>query len=340
MNGSDFKIIRDMATNNKLSFIDLSEANIVSGGDYYYMNYSTEHFTNNDEFGYSLFHGCKKLEKIILPKTIEEIGQTAFWYCSNLTSLVIYSKVKIIKPGIWGGCDKLNDVKIIDNSNFHFENNILYDKNYTKIIAALSTGFYGDLTIKEGIKEIQYHSFGDCKSLTSVIFPSTLTKIGGCSFSHSRLTSIIFNKNIQTIDSFAFSGCDQLKEVNLIEVKIKTLEYGTFSYCKLETVYLPKQLETMKQVVFGNNPLKNIFCYSSNPSDLFDFSTDDATFKNVDIKECIVHVPEGKINIYKEAKGWSSFNSIIDDSENFFGGFESDNKLDISENYNGKTNKL
>ena len=78
MNGSDFKIIRDMATNNKLSFIDLSEANIVSGGDYYYMNYSTEHFTNNDEFGYSLFHGCKKLEKIILPKTIEEIGQTAF----------------------------------------------------------------------------------------------------------------------------------------------------------------------------------------------------------------------------------------------------------------------
>ena len=167
-----------------------------------------------------------------------------------------------------------------------------------------------------------------------------MTKIGGCSFSHSRLTSIIFNKNIETIDSFAFSGCDQLKEVNLIEVKIKTLEYGTFSYCKLETVYLPKQLETMKQVVFGNNPLKNIFCYSSNPSDLFDFSTDDATFKNVDIKECIVHVLEGKINIYKEAKGWSSFNSIIDDSENFLGGFESDNKLDISENYNGKTNKL
>ena len=36
MNSTDFKIIRDMAANNKLSFIDLSETNIVSGGDYYY----------------------------------------------------------------------------------------------------------------------------------------------------------------------------------------------------------------------------------------------------------------------------------------------------------------
>jgi len=293
MNGSDFKIIRDMATNNKLSFIDLSETNIVSGGDYYYMDYSTK----NNEFGYSLFNGCKKLEKIILPKTIVEIGQSAFWYCSNLASLIIYSKVKRIKPGIWGECNKLNDVKFIDNSNFHFENFNLYNKNYTNIIASLLAGCYSNLTIIEGIKEIQNYAFFNFKSLTSVIFPSTLTKIGEYSFSYSGLTSIIFNKNIETIDSLAFSYCHQLKEVNLVEVKVKTLEYGTFLDCKLETIYLPKLLITMKELVFENNPLKNIFCYSNNPSDLFDFSTYLATFKNLDIKKCIVHVPKGKINI-------------------------------------------
>ena len=150
MNGSDFIIIRDMAKYNKLSFIDLSEANIVSGGDYYYMDYTTK----NNEFSYYLLSGCIKLEKLILPKTIVEIGQSSFWCCSNLTSLVIYSKVKSIKPDIWRGCHKLNDVKIIDNSNFHFENNILYDKNYTEIIAALKAGCYDNLTIKEGTKEI------------------------------------------------------------------------------------------------------------------------------------------------------------------------------------------
>ena len=102
---------------------------------------------------------------------------------------------------------KLNDVKIIANSNFHFEDNILYDKKYTKIIAALPTGLYGNLTIKEGIKEIQDYAFSYCHLLTSVIFPSTLTKIGDSSFRLSGLRSIIFNKNIETIEDYAFYNC-------------------------------------------------------------------------------------------------------------------------------------
>ena len=90
MNGSDFKIIHDMATNNKLSFIDLSETNIISGGDYYYIDLSTK----NNEFGDFLLSGFIKLEKIKLPKTIVEIVQYAFSDCSNLTFLIIYSKLK------------------------------------------------------------------------------------------------------------------------------------------------------------------------------------------------------------------------------------------------------
>ena len=317
INGSDFKIIRDMATNNKLSFIDLSETNIVSGGDYYYYEYSTK----NNEFGDLLLYKCKKLEKIILPKTIVEIGLGTFSYCSNLTSLVIYSEVKTINSEIWERCDKLNDVKIIDNPNFHFENSILYDKNNNKIIAALPTGFYNDLTIKNGIKEIQNFAFDGCKSLTSIIFPSTLTKIGINSFYSSGLTSIIFNENIETINSRAFMSCYKLKEVNLVEIKIKILKFGIFQFSKLETVYLPRQLKKMEGLVFQNTPLKNIFCYSNNPPDIEDFSSSFATIYNVDNKKCIVHVPKGKFNIYKEAEGWRKFNLIIDDSQNFINTF-------------------
>ena len=168
------------------------------------------------------------------------------------------------------------------------------------------------MIIKEGIKEIQLSAFSNCKSLTSVIFPSTLTKIGFSSFSSSGIASIIFNNNIKTIEGSAFKNCNQLKEVNLVEVKIKTLEYGAFSNCNLETIYLPRQLINISPMAFGNNPLKNIFCYSNNPPKIFDFSVEYSTFKNVDIKECVVYVPKGKTNIYKKAKGWSDFNSIID----------------------------
>ena len=140
-----------------------------------------------------------------------------------------------------------------------------------------------------------------------------MTKIGEYSFSYSGLTSIKFNKALETIDIYAFDSCNQLKVVNLVEIKIKTLECETFINCRLETVYLPKQLITMKERVFGNNPLKNNFCYSNNPSELLDFSASFPTFKKLDIEECIVHTPKGKINIYKEAKGWSIFKLIIDD---------------------------
>ena len=77
MNDSDFKIINDMDKYNKLSFIDLSETNIISDEVYNSIDYSTK----NDEFGYKLFIGCKKFEKIIFPSIIEEIGEITFWNC-------------------------------------------------------------------------------------------------------------------------------------------------------------------------------------------------------------------------------------------------------------------
>ena len=64
--------------------------------------------------------------------------------------------------------------------------------------------------------------------------------------------------------------------------------------------------------------LLEIFCYSNNPSDIFYFPIYNATFFNVDIKECIVHFPKGKTSIYKEAKGWRDFNSIFDDDSHIF----------------------
>ena len=170
-----------------------------------------------------------------------------------------------------------------------------------------------------------------------------MTKIDKHSFNSSGLTSIIFNQALETIDIYAFSYCDQLKEVNLVDLKLKTLKQGIFSDCRLETVYLPKQLRTLDAVVFENNPLKNIFCFSNNVNAYTSETLE--TFKNVDTKECIVHVPKGKINIYKEAKGWNSFNSIIDDSQDFLNRIESkenksNKKSDSSKKNYGETNKL
>ena len=89
INGTDLRMIREMAgrnhydysTEGNLSVLDLSEAKIVEGGDYYLNNNHYYHYTSNDEIGYYAFKGCSRLTSINLPAGITEIGGSAFSDC-------------------------------------------------------------------------------------------------------------------------------------------------------------------------------------------------------------------------------------------------------------------
>ena len=315
LNGTDFNILRTMATNQKLQVLDLSGANIVSGGESYYSNYGTDYYTKNNEFGYSLFNGCKKIQKVVLPNSLVTIGQCAFWYCTSLKTLIIGSKVTTIKAGLWGGCSQLTDVQINNNNNFHLTNGILYNKDYSTIIAALLTWNYGDLTIRSGVKEIQYNAFAFCSNLTSVSFPSSVTTIGDTAFEYTGITSVNFTSSITSIGSFAFSGCKSLKQVDLTTLKVTSLAYGLFMTSEIEIVYLPQTLKELKQAVFSGTPLKHIFAYTTTPATMYDSTTSSPTFNGVDKENCVVHVPQGRVNTYKVAAGWKEFQYITDSQE-------------------------
>ena len=87
INGTDLDVIREMAginqigqhTDGILSVLDLSEARIVKGGNYWLFgnNYST----SKDKIGYCLFNVCSGLTSITLPPLVTEIGESAFLNC-------------------------------------------------------------------------------------------------------------------------------------------------------------------------------------------------------------------------------------------------------------------
>ena len=97
INGTDWNMIREMAgrdnrgygTEGKLSVLDLSEAKIVAGGDYYYDDnlFNNKVYTSNDEIGEYAFYGCSGLTSLTLPAGITSIGDDTFYGCSGLTSL-------------------------------------------------------------------------------------------------------------------------------------------------------------------------------------------------------------------------------------------------------------
>ena len=91
LNGSDIRFLRKMAgrkedgtaTSGKLTYLDLTEANIVSGGDYYYMTASgTKYYTENNVAGDYMFYFCN-LETIKFPLTITKIGNRV---CCHLST--------------------------------------------------------------------------------------------------------------------------------------------------------------------------------------------------------------------------------------------------------------
>ena len=153
INGTDWKMIREMAGSNykgeptegMLSVLDLSEAKIVAGGDYYYDNNNGNEYNNtsNDAIGEFAFYGCRGLTSINLPSSITEIGKSAFDGCSGLTSLNLPDGITSIGVGAFWGCSGLTS-----------------------------------LTIPDGITSIGEHAFFGCRGLTSLTIPDGITSIG------------------------------------------------------------------------------------------------------------------------------------------------------------------
>ena len=115
INGTDWNMIREMAgrnyqessTEGNLSVLDLSEAKIVAGGDYYYYDnlFNNKVYTSNDEIGEYAFAYCSGLTSLTLPVGITSIGEFAFSGCSGLTSIYVYAeKVPRIGRYAFEGC--------------------------------------------------------------------------------------------------------------------------------------------------------------------------------------------------------------------------------------------
>ena len=121
INGTDWNMIREMAgsgyrgdvTKGNLSVLDLSEAKIVEGGDYYYKNYNDYNFyTSNDEIGNYAFFGCRGLTSVNLPSNITKIGKYAFWGSRGLTSIDLPASITEIGEYAFWDCRGLTSINL------------------------------------------------------------------------------------------------------------------------------------------------------------------------------------------------------------------------------------
>ena len=96
------------------------------------------------------------LSKVIIPDSVVELGNYAFYQCSKLESVSIGKGLKSID---FGTCENLKEISIsADNSKYVSLNNVVYDKKLETLVFC-PRGYEGRLTLPDTVKKCSYSAF-------------------------------------------------------------------------------------------------------------------------------------------------------------------------------------
>lgn len=278
INGTDVKFIRELINNRQLSHLDLSDANIVAGGDAYYVDSKVSYkiYKDNTIGSYMFTTGYNsKLTYLSLPKSVTKINlDNRIDYCDdNLDTLVIGGDLKMLRSMdvcqtkkylmIREGVDSLNATNIQAKS-VHLPTTIKYLDRKTFRID----------TVKANIENIDYFN-------------------NRCVYSGNSL-----NYDIGVLDNDTITLSENLSKWNVNAFRVKD---GT-------TIFLNNKLKEINfNIDFGSSSTwnggalsaKNLIIHSPsrtpikiNSKGLFSTAT--------------IYVPKGSVEAYKSQLPWSN----------------------------------
>jgi len=232
----------------------------VQIGDLYYnldaTNQTAEVTSQNSDYPY----WSTTITTAIIPASVEynsvtysvtSIGNSAFFGCTDLTSVTIPNSVTSIGGSAFYGCTGLTSIDVAsDNSNYCSVDGVLFNKDKTTLIQ-YPGGKQGAYTIPNSVTSIGNYAFEICTGLTSVTIPNSVTSIGHYAFLYCRsLTSVTIPNSVTSIGYFAFSYCSGLTSVT-IGNSVTSIGNGAFEDCKgLTDIYATcGDLERIKMLV-------------------------------------------------------------------------------------------
>lgn len=288
MNGDDLCCLRKMmgrnldetSTSGKLSHIDMTDAKIVAGGG----SYGASRYTQDHVIGQGLFANCDNLVEVKLPMDATTLEKDAFTNCTALTKIEIPASVASILPS--SGCHALQDIEVSEaNASYKSQDGVLLNANGTSIVW-FPMSKQGSYSLPSTITSIGDYAFKGC-SIETFILPDNMKVLGQGAFMDSKVREVKLPANLKRIPTSTFQGCTQLKVVRTGS-KLETISDYAFDLCPLTDIYIEAKLVPT--------------------CDAHAFSTRGENFLNT----CVVHVPKGMSETYKNRTGWKLFKNIKD----------------------------
>lgn len=212
-----------------------------------------------DEYAFSY---CEELESITLPDGMTSIGNNAFYVCPALTKVVIPDTVTSIGSKAFEGSQYVT-LEVYEDSYAHsyaVNNGIAY----TFIEEESESGIYVVDDITYQITDGEATAISYVEGITDVVIPSTVkgypvTGVGTAFRDCKTLTSITLPDSITKIDESAFYGCWYLTNIEIPD-SVVSIGAKAFYLCyNLTTVDIPKDITVINEETFANcNALDNI----------------------------------------------------------------------------------
>ncbi len=191
-----------------------------------------------EEIGYGAFLNNALLAQLRLPNQLKELGAFSLQGCTALTNLSLPLSLSRIGNGAFRGTNIL--FTLPQNSQYKLYNRMLMSAD-GKIVYNLPTDHSETVIVPEGVEVISGAAFADCKSLTHIDLPSTLTEIKLMALENTALYHIILRvKNPTTIKlgeevfgKMDYARCDLLVPESSLDLYRSTQPWNLFKLSKI-----------------------------------------------------------------------------------------------------------